>query len=357
MSETFGSSHAGFTHTYNIVKALSRYVDIKLFIRGKGKPKTKFDVFCVSLPSLKIENPLKYLKSICVILRETKEVDVIHERFHINPVDLLFVRNKKYVLEVNDPAPILYRGIKGKIYRRLISLKFKRADVLITQTETLKKILSRFYRKKIYVVPNGVDMEFFRNNKNRFDVRKRFGIDKKKKIVTFVGSFREWHGVQDIPKIAKEVNKKFKNVVFLLVGSGPLFDEVRKQKTKNMILTGPLPYEDIPAVLYQSDILIAPFNTKRFKHLEKYGFFWCPVKLYEYRVTGKPIISYDCPEIRKIVGSQGYLAKPRNLNEFIALLCECLRKCEKRAKKINVKELSWDERAKKIVEIYKKVME
>ena len=54
----------------------------------------------------------------------------------------------------------------------------------------------------------------------------------------------------------------------------------------------------MPKYLVASDILIAPFNTERFKLIEKYGFWWCPVKLFEYLAMGKPILTYEYPEVK-----------------------------------------------------------
>ncbi|MCM8788134.1 MAG: glycosyltransferase [Candidatus Omnitrophica bacterium] len=356
LGETYNSSHAGFVHTYNVVKALSRVAEVKLFIKGE-KQKTDIPVNFVSVPSLsKIENPLKYLKSFLKIKREIKKFDIIHERFHINPIDLFFVGKKKYILEINDPAPILYSGFKKKLYLKLIKKKFNRADAIITQTETLKNILSKFYSGKIYVVPNGVDIDFFEKNKNKFDIRKMFGIGKDKIVITFTGSFREWHGVQDIPYIAEKIGEKCKNVVFLLVGSGPLFEEIKNKKTPNMILTGPLPYVYIPSVLYQSDILIAPFNTKRFTSLEKYGFYWCPVKLFEYMASGRPIVSYDYYEIRKITKGSAILARPNDIDEFIHKLQKLIYNRNLRRKitlgKKMTENYQWNSRANEVLKIY-----
>jgi len=359
LGETYNSPHAGFVHTYNIVKSLSRYVDIELFIRGQ-KQKTDIPTTFVSPPSIKLENPIKYIKSYVILKKQVKDFDIFHERFHINPIDLLFVENKKYVLEVNDPAPIIYSGIKGKIYSKIIKKKFERADALITQTETLKKILSNFYSGRIYVVSNGVDNEFFEKNKSKFDMRKRYRIKKGQIVITFTGSFREWHGVHHLPYIAEEIGKEFKDVVFLLVGSGPLFEEIKKNKKDNMILTGPVPYEYIPSILSQSDILIAPFSTEKFASLEKYGFYWCPVKLFEYMASGKPIVSYDYEEIKKIIKGASLLAKPDDLQDFIENIKNLITNKKLRKKlgsygKSKSKSYDWSERAKEILRIYREI--
>lgn len=358
LGEIYGSKHAGFVHTHNIVRSLSKHINIKLFIGGYGK--ADIPTTFISLPSHKNKNPITSFKSYKKIKNEITSFEIIHERFHINPVDLLFVKNKKYILEVNDPAPIIYSGIKGKIYSKIIEKKFIRADAIITQTHTMKKILSKFYNKKIFVVPNGVDIVFFEKNRKNFDIRNEYKIPKDTIIITFVGAFREWHGVHDIPEMAKKLEKM--NVLFLVVGSGPLFKEVLKQKTENMLLTGSVSYNDIPTILSQSDILIAPFNTKRFKSLDEYGFYWCPVKLFEYMASGKPIVSYNFEEIRKITKNSAILAKPGDTDQFLNAIVKLIndkklrKKLGKNGKKIAQRNYDWNNRAKNILEIYKEIL-
>ena len=123
------------------------------------------------------------------------------------------------------------------------------------------------------------------------------------------------------------------------------------------ILTGPIKYSDVSKYLAAADILIAPFNTSRFKHLEKYGFWWCPVKIFEYMAVGKPIISYDYVEVRKIMKNTGLLAKPGNLEDFKNKLRTLINNKELRheyGRKARILSLKyeWKKRAEEINEVY-----
>ena len=46
------------------------------------------------------------------------------------------------------------------------------------------------------------------------------------KIICFLGSFREWHGVLEIPEIAENVIKENPGVKFLIIGSGKMELEI-----------------------------------------------------------------------------------------------------------------------------------
>ncbi len=307
LSEVYGGHDAGFVHAHSVVSCLGKVgVDVELFIGAPGKG-VKADVECVfvKLPRLSNVfrvNPVSYFRSFFEVRRRLNGVDIVHERFHVNPVDLLFLGSRKYVLEVNDPAIELAHGFRRVLYKWLVKMKYDRADAIVVQTETLKGIVSKHTDTPVYVVPNGVDVSRFRPGvKSGF--RKKYGFSDSDVVVTFVGSFREWHGVLDVVRMAR----RLPHAKFLLVGSGRLFSEVQRAAAgvDNVVLAGAVDYDEVPGIMAGSDVLIAPFSTKGFAELDEYGFWWCPVKLFEYMASGRAVVSYDFFEVRKIVGDGG----------------------------------------------------
>ena len=322
LSEVYGGHDAGFVHAHSVVSCLGKAgVDVELFIGAPAKS-VKADVDCVFVALPRFSNifrvsPVSYFRSFFEIRRRVKGVDVVHERFHVNPVDLLFLGNRKYVLEVNDPAIELAHGFKRVLYKWLVKMKYDRADAIVVQTETLKGIVSKHTDTPVYVVPNGVDTVRFRPGvKSGF--REKYGFSKSDVVVTFVGSFREWHGVLDVVRMAK----RLAHVKFLLVGGGKLFCEVQREAAGagNVVLAGAVDYDEVPGIMAGSDVLIAPFSTAGFPELEEYGFFWCPVKLFEYMASSRAVVSYDFFEVRKIVGDGGLLADVGDFYGFVDIV-------------------------------------
>lgn len=366
LSETYGGNDAGFVHAHNIVYFLRNAgVNVTLFTGApKKKLRSDVDVVFVTLPRISNilrVNPLKYFRSFIEMWRRVKDADVVHERFHVNPIDLIFLGRRKYVLEVNDPAIELSGGIKWIFYKFLTKMKYDRADAIIVQTETLRDIVAKHTCTPIYVVPNGVDIAKFRPDVPH-DARSKYGLSDKDVVVTFAGSFREWHGVLDVVEAARRIPE----AKFLMVGTGKLFgavkDALETNGVDNLILTGAVGYDELPDILAASDVLIAPFSAKGFNAIENYGFFWCPVKLFEYMASGKPVVSYDFPEVRKIVGGSGLLAKPGNLDEFVVNVTSLVRnkglrsRLGNRAVNIARKHYSWSLRAENVIWIYNKVL-
>ncbi|MDI3501053.1 MAG: hypothetical protein PWP22_824 [Thermoanaerobacter sp.] len=372
------SKHAGFVHTMSIVKALKEIGnDVTLYGIPNGlnlfnifKWKGNYDGIPINYTRFVVSFKLKYrlfswLSKISYhkVLNMIKEQnpDIIHERFHVPNLHSIRIWEElkiPKVLEVNSlyVEEGVYKGKAKEIALKQREKLFEQAEAIITQTETLKKMISKLTSKPIYVIPNGVDTSKFRPDLYCEDLKEKLGLNDKV-VVTFVGSFKKWHGVDQIPKIAKKFEDK--NVVFLLIGFGELFKQVERMKTDNMILLGAKPHNDIPKYLALSDILIAPFDHEYFKG---YGFWWNPVKLFEYMASGKPVVSYDYEEIRKIVRDAGLLAKPGDLEDFVRKLeylikDEGLReKMGKRAREIAEREYDWKIRAEQTIEVYEKVL-
>jgi len=379
------SKHAGFTHTYEIVNSLQQ-IGHEITLYALPAPpklynitewediynniKVKYVRFTVSFkPSVVAFLPLN-IPSFFNAWKSLSQQnpDIIHERFHIpNPFGWYIADKKKLprILEVNS-LYIEDEAYKNKLLIKLATYdrykQFQNAQALITQTESLKKILETITDKPIYVIPNGVNTRKFRPDIASNSLKHNLRLKANDIIITFIGSFREWHGVHQIPVIASEIKKRHKNIKFLLIGSGPLYDLVNKTKSNNMLLLGPKEYDRIPEYLAISDILIAPFDASRFKYFEKYGFWWNPVKLFEYLSTGKPIVSYNYEEIRNIVKNAGLLADIGNIHDFINILLFLIEnestrnEIGRRGREIAVKEYDWLIRARQMTDVYKQVL-
>ncbi|MCD6434123.1 MAG: glycosyltransferase family 4 protein [Candidatus Diapherotrites archaeon] len=327
---------AGFLHSKHIANELAKIAEAKLITKPRS-----------------LKEFLKYRKRI-------KEADIFHERFCINPMPLLlwFGSDAKYVLEMNDPGFETWSGLKKYLYRPFIKLKLLFCDAIVTQTETLRKIISRHTDKPIFVLPNAANPSLFRIP--RKEINKIKDKYRNKKVVCLVSSFQPWHGVIETIKLA--VKKEFGNVVFLLIGNGPLYEKAKslvkeKNLERRVKLLGSMEQKRLAKYIKASDVCIAPF-TLNFAPLAKYGFWWNPLKLYEYMAAGKPIVSFNFAEVRKIVGKAALLAKPNDFNDFANKLRMLLsnsnlrRKLHREAEKLS-KENTWKKRAKQLLNIYK----
>src|SRR5690606_24059058 len=73
--------------------------------------------------------------------------------------------------------------------------------------------------------------------------------------------------------------------------------------------TGAVPYERVPELLAQADVGVAPFNTAPHPALRAAGFFWSPLKVYEYMAAGLPVVTADIHPLNQVIrdGLEGAL--------------------------------------------------
>ncbi|MFH1751758.1 MAG: glycosyltransferase [archaeon] len=366
LGEKINAPIPAFTHTRGICQALSKQADLTLFIGSGEKGETNVEgvkTVIVETPTLKNLSKIFSFKS-KELKKQLNDFDVVQERFHVNPLTLLLGQGNKTFLEVNDPGIEVHKGLKGFAFKPLIKRKFDSVKAIITQTETLKKIISKHTKTPVFVVSNGVNIERFNNKINGNNKRKQLGLKQDETLIVFSGAFREWHGVQDIPLIAEKLKKE--KVKFLLLGNGLLFNEVKEIVKENglqekVILFGSVSQDELPEFLAAADIFIAPFNVSRYPMLEKHGFWWSPMKLFEFLAMGKPIVSYDFNEVKKIVGNAGILAENSNLDDFVIKLEKLIKDKKLRlslglnAEKKAVNEFSWNKKALETIKVYDKI--
>ncbi|MCZ7357722.1 MAG: glycosyltransferase family 4 protein [Candidatus Methanoperedens sp.] len=377
------SATAGFVHTIEMAKNLKSLVDLKLFVAPSIKRALNPFLWNERVEGLELDYarftlwfkpylipfvPFNFL-SYYSVYNKTKEFhpDIIHERFH-SPNPFGYHISEKIgaprILEVNSPY-IEDEAYKSKTLIKIAEKdrkrQFEHADAIITQTETLKKVISNVTDVPVYVVPNGVNTTKFRPIDSH-SLRKRLGIPENAIVIAFSGSFRKWHGVHLIPKMARILMEKYSDVYFLMIGSGYLYENIRNSGMKNTIFLGSVNYNSLPAYLSMSDICVAPFDASEFEYFDKLGFWWNPLKLFEYLSMGKPVISFDFDEVKKIIGNGGLLARAGDLDDFIKKLEYLINNKNERqklgdnARILAFREYDWKKRAQETVNIYQKVL-
>ena len=128
----------------------------------------------------------------------------------------------------------------------------------------------------------------------------------------FLGSFRAWHGAIDFVKAAALLLARGSDCHFLLVGDGPERAAALRLAAAwpgRFIFTGAVPYDHVPGLLAGADVGVAPFNTAPHPALRSAGFFWSPLKIYEYMAAGLPVVTANIYPLNQIIrdGQEGVL--------------------------------------------------
>lgn len=220
--------------------------------------------------------------------------------------------------------------------RMIENLNFKRAHLIVVVSEALKEELIHrgVDASKIIVNPNGVDVEAYDPHlleQKRHDIRKQLNIENKY-VLTFVGTFGPWHGINILKELIPEIVTHNSKVHFLLVGDGPLKAELaqelhNKKLTNQVTFTGTVSHEKVVDYLAASDAFLCPTQPNS----DGSRFFGSPTKLFEYLSLAKPVIASDLEQLSLIInparktGSTeqiknevGILVAPYNANCFVA---------------------------------------
>lgn len=224
--------------------------------------------------------------------------------------------------------------------KKIADSSFKTADKILAITEYLRNELSKkkIDTNKVYIVPNGVDLELF--DPSKYDqseikqLRDSFGASK---LAVFSGSLQDLDIIIDS---ATQVVKAIKDAKYVIIGdhrdpsrSKDVWEERVKRKGLGQYFEflGKKPREEIPKYLMCADICLDSFPD------EPYYAAAHPVKLLEYGACEKPVVATRVSETEKIVkhGIFGLLASPGNTSEFAQHMVTLLNSqelCEKMGK-------------------------
>ena len=197
----------------------------------------------------------------------------------------------------------------------------KHADLVVGNAEAFRsELVARGVDdNRILIVPNGVDPVRFDPSVDRKVVRDKYHIDENTILVSFVGSFGPWHGVDLLANCIKTVVSHNRNVRFLFAGDGAKFQNVqaiihRDQVEEYTIMSGMINRDLIKYYLAASDILVSPQGPNP----DNTPVFGSPTKLFEYRAMGKAIIASDLDQMGRILhsGEDAILFEAGNMEQL-----------------------------------------
>jgi len=214
------------------------------------------------------------------------------------------------LLEVNSPVVDHPGSAKGVLDALSVVRPLRRWRERLCREATalvapLPDIVPAFARAKTETVTWGANVRDFSPARRSDAVRRELGIPDGALAVVFSGSFRPWHGVHVLEDAARALRHR-DDVFFVLVG-GPRAGEADGYRGRHL---GAIPYERMPDVLASSDVGVAPYDTARLRQL-RLGFYWSPLKIFEYMASGLPTVTIPRFPLTDIVreGQEGLHAR------------------------------------------------
>lgn len=182
----------------------------------------------------------------------------------------------------------------------------KNCDLLSVTAQRLFEKWAYFNRPTV-LARNAVDSDFYlqrlRPNSLLEDLRRP--------IIGYYGAIADWFDIE----LMIEVASQRADYTFVLIGGVFDVDVSALEALPNVRMLGQQPYEKMPQYLYHFDACIIPFKINAVTEATD------PVKLYEYLVGGKPVVTVALPEIEPCADLV-YIA--RKSEDFVARLDEAV---------------------------------
>jgi starch synthase len=277
---------------------------------------------------------LLYYPTVSRLARQLQP-DIIMERYYNLAGAGILAAQRQHIpsiLEINAPIvdPPASRKSKldrifGHPLRRWAARQCRLATRIVTPLASTVPSPLLPQRGKICQLPWGANVAQFDRQRVLTEqsaeltaLRNKLGLREGQPVAVFSGSFRHWHGVDQFATAAPQLAASLPDAAFLLLGSGPLLDEVRQIGAglgARFITPGAVAYDEVPLYLALASLGVAPFNPAAHEALSLFGFYWSPLKIFEYMAMSLPTVTIDIQPLNEIVrpGVEGLLYPAGNI--------------------------------------------
>ena len=276
------------THSYNIVKALSkRGVIVSVILPFKTHAKIKGVKFLTfesqlfngiySLSSKKsnnkdrerlykdVLNEVEEYKNKALELADKADFDVIHANDWVTgraAIEIKKKTGKKLIATIHSTE---YDRTAGKPWDRIAEEEkalIDNADIVVTVSMRLKEEIISLYKadeKKINIIYNAI-------NKDKFKGIKKNG---EQKVVLYVGRLSVQKGIDNLIKAFKIVSEKEDSALLYIVGEGPELPNLINLSIKlnladKVIFLGRVPDEEIETLYSIANVFVMPSVSEPF---------------------------------------------------------------------------------------------
>lgn len=234
-------------------------------------------------------------------------------------------KKRTFIFEVRDLWPDSIEAVGAmsnrsvlRVLRSIEEFLYRRADKIIAVADSTRDILSRrgVPQSKIYIIPNGADINLFRPGPKQNHIREKYGITDNEFIVSYVGTHGMAHGLETVLDAALHFQDD-SHIKFLFVGEGAEKEKLIKiAKTyalSNAIFVDQQPKELIPYFYQASDLCLVPLIDRPLFSAV------IPSKMFEIMSCSRPVVLSARGESRALLerANAGIAIEPESSTQLI----------------------------------------
>lgn len=250
--------------------------------------------------------PGLFLDCLIFLFKKNKSIDTVQAHGFIAAIVAVIlgkIFNKRIIINTH----VGFR-LKNGVMTDIIRWTLLNCNKVLVLTSGIKESLVN-----LGIPKDAIDVYHYWVDQNRFKIqknaKKKLGWENKF-IVLFVGRLIEVKGVRRIFELAKRLKK----ISFVMIGSGPLSDKLKKQTRNysNILFLGKINNQDLPLYYNGADLLLIP--SKIIKQEYEEGI---PRVMIEALSCGLPVIATKSGGIQDIHSNEIGLLVDDNVKSMV----------------------------------------